>query len=88
MERNSPLCHGGAVHRLLDAVDHHMGVVTVTAHTCQARRIGDQMQCGRCGKQWDVNDPELPQCDSAGEVAIRQMREMLERVKCDTHLKH
>ena len=31
---------------------------------------------------------ERPLCDSAGEVAIRQMREMLARVKCDTHLKH
>lgn len=67
-----------------------MGVAMGTGvAVCQARRVGDQMQCGRCGKQWDVNDPERPPCDSAGEVAIRQMREMLERAKkCDTHLKH
>ena len=81
MGRDRSVCRGGAVHRLRDAVDYHMGVVTVTAHHCQARRVGDQMQCGRCGKQWDVNDPERPQCDSAGEVAIRQMREMLARAQ-------
>ena len=81
MERNHHLYRGGAVHRVRDAVVHHMGVVTVTAHHCQARRVGDQMQCGRCGKQWDVNDPERPLCDSAGEVAIRQMREMLARAQ-------
>lgn len=30
--------------------------------TCHARQQGDQMCCGKCGKQWDVNDPEPPEC--------------------------
>jgi len=30
---------------------------------CQARRYGDQMQCGQCGLSWDVSDAERPACD-------------------------
>ncbi len=30
--------------------------------TCKARQYSDQMQCGLCGLQWDVNDPDRPQC--------------------------
>lgn len=29
---------------------------------CKARQYNDQMQCGRCGLAWDVNDPEPPAC--------------------------
>lgn len=29
---------------------------------CQARQYSDQMQCGRCGLAWDVNDPDPPGC--------------------------
>ena len=29
---------------------------------CAARRVGDQMQCGKCGLQWDFNDPDAPAC--------------------------
>ena len=37
---------------------------------CQARRVGDQMCCGKCGIQWDVNDTEPPACrQSAPPVA-------------------
>ena len=28
----------------------------------KARQYGDQLHCHICGKQWDVNDPEPPQC--------------------------
>lgn len=48
-------------------------------HRCHARRYGDQMHCARCGTQWDVTD-EPPRCHSAGEVALRQIREMF---SCD-----
>ncbi len=27
-----------------------------------ARQYSDEMQCGKCGKTWDVNDPNPPQC--------------------------
>jgi len=30
--------------------------------SCQARRHQDQMACGPCGVQWDVDDPEPPAC--------------------------
>lgn len=29
---------------------------------CGAKRYSDQMQCGKCGLAWDVNDPEPPAC--------------------------
>lgn len=31
-------------------------------HPCQARQYGDQLICAACGLNWDVNDPEPPQC--------------------------
>lgn len=34
--------------------------------TCQARREGDQMCCGRCGLAWDVDDEERPECRQDG----------------------
>lgn len=30
--------------------------------SCEARQYSDQMQCGRCGYAWDINDPDPPQC--------------------------
>jgi len=33
-----------------------------TEMTCKAIRQGDQMCCGRCGLQWDVDDSDRPQC--------------------------
>lgn len=41
------------------------------------RRYGDQYHCSSCGKQWDVNDPDPPECkreSRAGEKAIGEMR--------------
>lgn len=39
-----------------------------------ARQYGDQMQCARCGKSWDVNDPDPPECEDAeapsGKIAV------------------
>lgn len=29
---------------------------------CKAYRVSDQMLCGKCGLQWDVNDPDPPEC--------------------------
>ena len=51
---------------------------------CEARQYSDQMQCGRCGLAWDVNDPEPPECplDSSKDMG----RETLDRLKED--LKH
>lgn len=45
--------------------------------TCKARQFSDQMCCDKCALQWDVNDPDPPECKSelAGTTAIAQMRE-------------
>jgi len=36
---------------------------------CEARQYSDQMQCGRCGLAWDVNDPDEPDCLDETELA-------------------
>lgn len=42
---------------------------------CKARQYSDQMHCGYCGLQWDVNDPEPPKCrDKHDEINKRQGR--------------
>lgn len=29
---------------------------------CEARQYSDQMHCGHCGLQWDMNDLDPPEC--------------------------
>jgi len=41
--------------------------------TCKARQYSDQMICGQCGLQWDVNDPEPPECLTIAQVSINKM---------------
>ena len=36
--------------------------------TCHARQYSDQMMCGPCALQWDVNDPHPPRCQIAGQT--------------------
>lgn len=38
--------------------------------TCAAIQHSDQMQCGRCGLAWDVNDSERPACLSRAAGAL------------------
>jgi hypothetical protein len=35
----------------------------------KARQYSDQMQCHVCGKAWDVNDPDPPECLTKQEKA-------------------
>lgn len=37
---------------------------------CKARQYADQMQCGRCGLAWDMNDPDSPACRDTGRKTI------------------
>lgn len=37
--------------------------------TCQGRQHSDTMICGPCALQWDVNDPEPPECRKEGGPA-------------------
>lgn len=42
--------------------------------SCYARQYSDQMMCGPCGLQWDVKDPEPPECkriDRRSSIARR-----------------
>ena len=53
---------------------------------CKARRYSDQMQCDQCGLQWDVNDPDPPECNpvvvDSNEIAhqrsINTIKELFE----------
>lgn len=42
---------------------------------CKARQYSDQMMCGYCGLQWDVNDPDPPLCQTVNK--IHELRELL-----------
>lgn len=50
----------------------------MTGHK-KAIRVNDQYHCSECGRQWDVEDMDPPECkrnSQAGEKAIREMRKM------------
>lgn len=40
---------------------------------CSARQYSDQMCCARCGLQYDVNDPEPPECLTSKEVGQKEL---------------
>lgn len=54
----------------------------MAAQICKAKQINDQKMCFRCGIQWDVNDPEPPECKSnktLAEEKIAQEKSVAER---------
>lgn len=40
---------------------------------CKAKRYNDQMICGRCGLQWDVNDPKPPKCLTDRQLGTQRL---------------
>ena len=50
--------------------------------TCKAIRQGDQMCCGKCGLQWDIDDLDRPQCliepVDSGRGALDELHTALE----------
>ena len=48
-------------------------------HECQARQYGDQMICAACGLNWDVNDPEPPECRKNIKRAIAKVTAQFEQ---------
>lgn len=46
---------------------------------CKARQYSDQMLCDRCGLQWDVNDPDKPECLPEKKVRIQELRNLLNK---------
>ena len=53
--------------------------------TCQARQYSDQMICEKCGLQWDVNDPEPPECITPETLRRQRGRKALETIKRILH---
>ena len=47
-------------------------------HDCKARQYGDQMICAPCGLNWDVNDPEPPECRKNIKRAIARVAKIEE----------
>jgi len=41
---------------------------------CLATRFNDQMICGECGTQWDVNDPDKPECKFNLQQKLKNLR--------------
>lgn len=39
---------------------------------CNARVIGDQYHCDSCGLQWDLNDPDPPECNPRTMQGVNQ----------------
>lgn len=51
--------------------------------SCKAKQYSDQMICDTCALQWDVNDPDPPECRGddrtklAHDAAIKNINEVL-----------
>ena len=47
----------------------------INGHDVLVRQI-DQVYCRRCGKTWDITDPDPPKCKT-GDDWIKEIRKML-----------
>lgn len=47
----------------------------------KAIQYSDEMQCARCGKAWDVNDPDPPPCLTPRERSQKAASKWLPRIK-------
>lgn len=59
----------------------------VNRSQCKARQMSDQMYC-ECGRSWDVNDPDPPECEPQvkpaplrGNECLNNLRNMLNKGK-------
>lgn len=48
----------------------------MTTQPCKAKRYNDTVECGRCGLQWDINDPEPPKCLTDREYGLLRVKEI------------
>lgn len=44
---------------------------------CEARQYSDQMLCDRCALQWDVNDPDPPECREGSKTPEEHIKTLL-----------
>lgn len=49
---------------------------------CDARQYSDQMICGKCGLQWDINDPDPPECNPVKKDRFAELRAKFNLKKC------
>lgn len=59
-----PHTTGNMLHAMRKAVEGYVDASSKPppAPRCMAVQHSDQMQCGRCGLAWDINDPDRPAC--------------------------
>lgn len=48
---------------------------------CSATRFNDQMMCNRCGLQWDIDDPDRPDCLTTEELKKQRGMMFLSQAK-------
>ena len=44
----------------------------------EAIRYGDEYQCAKCGKAWDIKDPEPPPCKTGKDLYDEQRQRLNE----------
>lgn len=44
---------------------------------CEAHAQSDQMRCERCDLLWDMNDPDPPECKTAHDLAMTNIKHQL-----------
>ncbi len=49
---------------------------------CSATRCNEQMQCGTCGTEWDVDDTDPPECKYKLEEKLKKLRENYRYCDC------
>lgn len=49
----------------------------------EAKRYGDQYHCSKCGKQWDADDQDPPECIDKPQHYIDQVRAKLRTKKSE-----
>lgn len=47
----------------------------------KTRQYSDQLHCHVCGKQWDVNDPEPPECITENERKKARSLQQVEKLR-------
>lgn len=48
---------------------------------CEARVIGQEKSCKRCGYMWSINDPEPPTCKTKYELLAEYNRRRIDELR-------
>ena len=83
---NVPPTTGNRMFAMRKAIEGYVDAARRPAppQPCQARRYGDEMQCGRCGLAWGVGDDDRPDCSpTERRIAARRGDAALELFEPD-----